>query len=132
MKRALKTLAWTLPGCLAAFWLLLLFLPSDVVKSRYATLQAARDDSLFEGGWLPDILPPSSQDIVTVHNLDLNEASGEFRFAPEHYPWLLARTRPAVRQGREMRIVSQDDDTWVFDCNGAEGRCSYRNERQHP
>ncbi|MEW6761621.1 MAG: hypothetical protein AB1437_12410 [Pseudomonadota bacterium] len=132
MKRALKALAWTMPACLAGFWLFLLLLPSDVVKSRYATLQAARDDRLFERGWLPDILPPSSRDIRTAHHLDLNAASGDFRFTPEEYPWLLAMTKPAVRNGREVRAVSQDSDTWIFDCNGDEGRCSYENERQRP
>lgn len=123
-----SVLAWTMLACIG-IWLLWLFLPSDVVKSRYATLQAAREDRLFERGLLPDILPPSASDIVVLHDVDLNQVSGELRIAPEEYPELLARTAPIVREGREVRTISQDGNTWVFACRRAEGRCSFENER---
>ncbi len=126
MKRARDTLARITLVCVGV-WLLWLFLPSDVVKSRYATLQAAREDRLFERGLLPDILPPSATDIVVLHDVDLNRVTGEFRIAPEEYPALLARTAPAVREGREVGTVSQDGHTWVFACRRAEGRCSFKN-----
>ena len=41
----------------------LLLCSCDVVTSKYATLADARNDRLFERGWLPDILPPSTREI---------------------------------------------------------------------
>ena len=45
----------------------------EVHTSRYDTLQAAREDQLFERGWVPDVLPESTRSLVEAHNLDTNE-----------------------------------------------------------
>ena len=50
----------------------------DVVTSNYETMQDARNDRLFERGWLPDILPDSTTSIRTSNDLDINTSVGEF------------------------------------------------------
>jgi len=45
----------------------------EVQTTRYDTLQAARDDQLFERGWVPDVLPESTRSIVESHDLDTNK-----------------------------------------------------------
>ncbi len=50
----------------------------EKVTKRYATLDDARRDRLFERGWLPDILPPSARDIRVTSDLDVNSSEGEF------------------------------------------------------
>src|SRR4029450_10463956 len=66
----------------------------DVVTDRYATLQDARADEVFGRGWLPDVLPPSSHDIRTSNDLDLNTSVGEFSFLPGEFELLRRRLLP--------------------------------------
>ena len=123
-------LALTLLGC-------------DVVTNRYATLQDARADSLFQRGWLPDILPPSSHDIRTSNDLDLNFSSGEFYFSPKEFPDFTAvlhaytgRESPLEYLDRDISLLTHRgfkpyeyvtaDTVWVFLCNAERGVCEYR------
>jgi hypothetical protein len=115
---------------------------TDIVTSRYQTLAEARADELFGRGWLPDVLPPSAVDIVTVNNLDINTSHGEFAFAPAEAPQLFRRLKPGaptripdhaasdVRDAQRRKDVSvgwlhQNDTTWVFMCRAAKGRCEH-------
>lgn len=93
-------------------------------KSSYETLRAAKQDQLFERGWLPDILPLSTERIVTRNNLDLNTSSGEFYFKPEHWgdfqKYLTPDSKnPATWHFREHANV------WTFNCDLTEGYCRY-------
>jgi hypothetical protein len=53
---------------------------SDVVIKEYPTRADAITDQLFERGWLPSIIPPSSYEIRVESNLDLNVGEGHFSF----------------------------------------------------
>lgn len=46
---------------------------SDVQTTRYDTVVDARQDCLFERGWIPDVLPASAVSIIETHNIDTNE-----------------------------------------------------------
>lgn len=122
---------------------------TDIVKSRYETLADARADELFGRGWLPEILPPSAVDIVTVNNLDINTSHGEFSFAPVEAPLLFRRLKPGaparipdhaasdVRDAQRRKDVSvwwlhQNDTTWVFMCSAAKGHCEHLMWHEHP
>ena len=106
--------------CLAA--LLSLSSCSDVVTRAYATLNDARRDGLFERGWLPDILPPSTWQIRVSSNLDMNTADGEFSFDPEHFAVFTARLRPRKDGSFEFSV---DRNTWVFTCDSSHAHCHY-------
>lgn len=120
----------------------LLLLPSDVVTSWYASLEAARSDRLFERGWLPDILPLSTHNLRTSNNVALNGSEGEFSFTPSDYASLVSHLRPyetihppfvdfeqSVVQmrgkGFQPTIYVQGGSTWVFFCKPEVGYCKY-------
>jgi len=105
-------------------------------------LADARADRLFERGWLPDVLPPSTVRIRTSNNLDLSTSVGAFNFIPAESPVLfhalVSGTRAdapfegwaATVQGYSDRGFSawtyEDSDTaWVFFCHGGKGHCDY-------
>lgn len=117
-------------------------LPSDTVESEYATLAEARQDDLFDRGWLPDILPPSAHDIRTRNNLDHNISTGEFSFDPRDAPAFVARLKPGALPGMKFADWNATVDAqaadgrrawsyrggeygWVFFCNLREGYCEY-------
>lgn len=117
-------------------------LPSDTVESKYATLVEARADTLFERGWLPDILPPSARNITTSNQLDLNYSTGEFSFDPKDASLFTARVSPGAigltkfahwdriieeyeAKGLTAWSFREDDYGWVFFCDLARGHCEY-------
>ena len=67
---------------------------SDVVTSRYKTYNDAASDGLFGRGWLPEIIPQSSYDIVTSNDLDLNISHGEFSFNLEEKDLFQSMLKP--------------------------------------
>ena len=127
---------------LAAVVLVLAGCISDVVTSRYSTLEEARADRLFERGWLPDFLPPSARHIRTSNNLDLSTSEGEFYFSPEHaqsfYKHLTrGLPRPEGSEQWEQQVSEHREAglepwwhqergyTWVFFCSSSAGLCKY-------
>lgn len=115
---------------------------SDVVTDEYASLDEAREGRLFERGWLPDVLPPSSLSIRTSNNLDRNTSEGEFYFSPDHAPDFYRRVsrglpsdgvpenlRPLVADSAEAGLepwwYRERDHTWVFFCSETAGKCRY-------
>jgi hypothetical protein len=115
----------------------------DVVTTRYASLDQARAHHLFGRGWLPDILPPSSRDIRTSNNLDLNLAEGEFHFDPAEFKAFSSRMEPFTpirgmpfgldeeakehsKNGLRLYVYTQDRSTWFFLCEPAAGLCEFR------
>ena len=128
---------------LAAGWVLLLSACMlDTVTSRYANLEEARADRLFERGWLPDVLPPSTTQIRTSNELDLNLSEGEFSFNPGErellFTKLSAGAPPDSRLADWDEIVSEfagrgysawtyrdEGSTWAFFCQESKGYCEY-------
>src|SRR5439155_13760401 len=94
----------------------------EKVTKRYATLDDARRDRLFEHGWLPDILPPSTRDIRVSNNLDVNTSEGEFSFDPLDYAAFAARLQIA---GDGTFQYSSGKYTWKFSCDSRRGFCRY-------
>ena len=112
----------------------------DTVTDRYRTLADARDDRVFERGWLPDILPQSARDIRISDDLDVNTSEGEFSLNPSDIEPFLRRLAPfqddkpehasTVRRWRGMGYVvglyAGREEYWLFACSKAEARCGYR------
>jgi hypothetical protein len=114
----------------------------DTVTSRYATLEEARADRLFERGWLPEVLPPSTTRIRTENQLDLNLSEGEFSFEPSEANVLFNKlsggaplasrldgweetVNSYTRRGYSAWSYRDEDSTWAFFCQGPKGYCEY-------
>ena len=115
----------------------------DVVTDRYGTVAQAREDRLFERGWLPDILPASAVTIRVSNNLDLNTSEGEFSFTSTDFSPFSARltagapprapfndwhsfVQGKLNQGYIPGVFERDGSTWVFVCHEKKGHCTYR------
>lgn len=112
------------------------------VKNRYEKLSDARRDNLFEKGWLPDILPPSSINIRVENDLDLNISEGEFSFIASEWPLLKAKlvqgsvlTAPFSNWSETIKKYqangysswnfNSETSTWMFFCKAEDGYCSF-------
>ena len=93
----------------------------DEVTSRYALLDDARNDALFDRGWLPDILPPSTHNIRVTNDLDANRSEGEFTFDPADFTAFAAQFESFYQPFE----YSMGGYTWVFYCDTASGHCYY-------
>jgi hypothetical protein len=105
---------------------------------------------LFDRGWLPEILPPSSRDIRVSNDLELNTSEGEFRFASPDFALMQAELKPFsnpkhpftrvfdwridshIAAGHPAYQYEQDRSTWVFLCKPAQGQCTYTMWSQRP
>ena len=113
-----------------------------MVKDQYSTLDAAREDQLFERGWLPDILPPSAPNIKTSNNLDVNTSVGQFSFKPSEYHLLVTKLQPyekvvtpfvrwdnkvekLKRKGFTPLTYEINSSIWVFFCKPEIDYCEY-------
>lgn len=123
--------------------MLFLLIPSDVVTSRYSSLEEARTDRLFTRGWLPNILPESSKNIRTSNNLDINISEGEFEFMPQEWLGFSEKLEPyssisnpfsdfeeyisrMIEKGFIIRIYENEGTAWVFFCKSEKGYCEYK------
>ena len=115
----------------------------DPVHSYYETLEDARADSLFERGWLPDVLPPSAREILVKNDLDLSTSEGQFLFAPSEFEAFLNRLSPKsqpadtklaaveaivdrhIAEGYAAYWHRESDWEWVFLCIPERGVCLY-------
>lgn len=98
----------------------------DAVTSRYETRAEAEADRLFERGWLPSIIPPSSRGIVTRNDLDLNLSEGEFRFDRNEKTAFLKRLRRAPEEDHASGEAWRHEN-WIFRLSeeGETVRCRY-------
>jgi len=46
---------------------------NETTTTHYASFQEAQQDNLFTRGWLPDVLPTNSENIIETHNTDTNQ-----------------------------------------------------------
>ncbi|WP_105062632.1 hypothetical protein [Photobacterium angustum] len=76
---------------------------SDVVSSNYLTYHHAKNDNLFERGWLPDILPPSTFMISVNNNLDLNTSHGNFYLS-----------KPDMNVFIDNLLITEDKDKYKY------------------
>ena len=93
----------------------------DDITSSYNTLADARDDRLFDRGWLPDVLPASAHDIRVTSDLDANSAEGEFSFDPADFPSFAAEFESFY----QPFTYTAGGYTWTFFCDAASGHCYF-------
>ncbi|MEZ9243215.1 hypothetical protein AB4179_03170 [Vibrio lentus] len=96
---------------------------SDAVTNQYATYAEAQQDSLFERGWLPDILPESTIDIEVVNNLDNNTSHGGFLIEESGLQVFLQQVKP-TDSDNQYRFV-EGDHVWTFTVN-TDGLVTYK------
>jgi hypothetical protein len=120
---------------------LLVAFSGDIVTSRYPNLEAARTDQLFERGWLPDILPSTTQEIETTNNLDLSTSEGRFSLKTNEWHALQSRLTSGAQQapfedwsatlskmkakGFSVWHYADPNTTWVFFCKAEITYCEY-------
>jgi hypothetical protein len=139
--RSTRSLASEMRGIVAIF-VALVVAGCDTVTTHYATISKARQDRLFERGWLPDVLPDSSRDIRVANDLDTNVSGGYFYFSPDDAPKFQRHVTPGAptvaplldwpaererkrRDGFAESTYQADGSTWVFFCKVDEGYCEY-------
>jgi len=123
-----------------AYFALLRFGPSDVVESRYDSLQAA----LADHAWLPIRMPASAYGIRTANNLDMNTSEGEFSYRPQDDPSFASRladfdatkhlsvagyadeAKTMQSNGYRVGVIEETPSTWVFYCMQSKGFCKFR------
>jgi hypothetical protein len=104
----------------------------------YATIEEARSVRLFERGWLPDILPPSSHGIAVTTDPYLDVANGSFVFDEGEAAAFFAQVSPRTvdprwvpewhdfvsrwsQSGYRAYTFSNKMSTWLFMCGPAAG-----------
>ena len=112
------------------------------ITREYESYEAAADDNVFGGGWLPDFIPDSATRMSVTNDLDYNTSRGEFRYDPVDTPAFLAQLRPwegggapfddfaarvAQMESRGFRPYefAADGNVWVFFVDAADGRVEY-------
>ena len=110
--------------------------------SHYATLADAREERLFDKGWLPDILPASTTSIRTTNDIECSRSTGRFRMSPSDFAAFAAHSvdgAPAqaplddwaavlagyAADGLLPRTYRSGVYTWVFFCRADTGECQY-------
>ena len=75
---------------------------AEVVESSYPDLKAARTDSLFKRGWLPDILPASVESINCRNNLDRNTSEGSFKIGKDDVSEFASKLRECKKSAIDI------------------------------
>jgi hypothetical protein len=86
---------------------------SDVVTTSYATYDEAVKDEIFLQGWLPDVLPTTTKNIVMRNDLDLNTSKGSFTIPSEDISAFLTTL---TKKAEDTYIYESDrrGKFWVF------------------
>ena len=87
---------------------------SDLVMTRFQTVQEARSKGAFKRGWLPPILPDSARDIVETNNLHTNTSEGSFTFNASDYESLVSRLSPARPEAIDHDWMAQASKGFSF------------------
>jgi hypothetical protein len=103
---------------------------SDVVTTRFATLEDARSQSAFGRGWLPPVLPESARGIVERNDLDVNTGRGSFDYdLSERSVYLerLVRSGAVLRgeQGADILTVITNGSRWELRLPRNEGKARW-------
>ncbi|MDN3612528.1 hypothetical protein ACODM8_14895 [Vibrio ostreicida] len=90
---------------------------SDDVTTRYATYADAQKERLFEKGWLPDILPRSTESIEVTNNLDINRSEGRFIIEGSEINEFLEKVEKTGKANQFS--FTNESGKWVFTLNEA-------------
>ena len=63
-----------------AVFVFFVVLGDSIVKTEFSSLQEAKNSGAFERGWLPPILPETTQNIVEINDLDINNGWGNIDY----------------------------------------------------
>ena len=100
----------------------------DAVEKQYPTLKDARQDRLFERGWLPDMLPASTKNITTINDRDINTSRGQFFFAPSDFDQFAKYVKAGAEtssKGYSAYKFACNQNLWLFSCEAVHGHCNY-------
>ncbi|GHC64651.1 hypothetical protein [Roseibacillus persicicus] len=108
-------------------WLLFLtFRNFHAVIDHYSTREEAQVDRLFERGWLPEILPDSTFDMVIQNDLDRNTSTGSFSLKKKDLPAFLAH----LRETSQPRTYQYQ--VWTFTLTPGGEKIFYRMQTSSP
>ena len=93
--------------------LVLSIIGCDSQTSHYQNYQEAKAGKLFFDRWLPDILPRSTVDIVTKHNLKTNTSTGQFTIPERDLPKFIYNLNPINNKTYSYGGVN-DSFVWIF------------------
>lgn len=112
MKTTLLILILILSGC------------SDVITNSYKTYHEAKKDKLFARGWLPDILPKSTKNIISKNNLDLNISSGSFSIPVKDINKFILKINKIENNKYQYQKIP-NGVIWLFTVNNQNGYIAY-------
>jgi hypothetical protein len=131
------------PGLILLFGLLSLALSGCLDRvDEYDTIDDAKKNHVFDKGWLPDILPPSTHDLKVVTTVEISAGRGNFSFDPQDYGAFYMRLSAyngrkskvdednraierLLAKGYEARAYSLGATNWLFLCRKAEAVCEF-------
>ena len=85
---------------------------SDVVSDEYSTYAQAKEERLFDRGWLPDILPKSTLNIEVNNDLDASTSKGRFIINEPALSEFIAKLE-SNESTNEFNFVD-GENVWVF------------------
>ena len=88
---------------------------------HYATVVDARNDRLFERGWVPAVLPDAAGPLTEVHNIDTNARCAFAEFAPARLDELLADLSREGFQRHDVAVPSPPLKGCPFDLSDFNG-----------
>lgn len=93
--------------------LALLLIGCDSNSTHYNTYSEAKANNLFFNRWLPDILPQSTINIETNHNLKNNTSEGHFTIPKRDLPKFIYKLQP-LNDKIYMYGGASDSFVWIF------------------
>ena len=85
---------------------------SDVVRDEYSTYAQAKQERLFDRGWLPDILPKSTVKIEVNNDLDVNTSEGSFVISEPALSEFIGKLK-LTESTNQFQFVD-GENVWVF------------------
>ncbi|MCK8072374.1 hypothetical protein [Vibrio sp. 1CM23M] len=85
---------------------------SDVVSDEYSTYAQAKQERLFDRGWLPDILPRSTLTIEVNNDLDANTSEGSFIINEPALSEFIGKLKP-TESTNQFQFVD-GENVWLF------------------
>lgn len=85
---------------------------SDVVSDEYSTYAQAKQERLFDRGWLPDILPKSTLTIEVNNDLDANTSEGSFIINEPALSEFIGKLKP-TESTNQFQFV-EGENVWLF------------------
>ena len=74
--------------------------------TRYATVADAKNDRLFERGWVPEVLPDDAGPLTEVHDIDTNARCAVSKFSPARFDQVLAALTREGFQRKDAAVPS--------------------------